>query len=46
MFLKSIYMRLVKDTYEDAQTQVKTSIGVTAKIAVTVGILRVTRFLE
>ena len=26
------YVRLVKDTYEDARTQVKTSIGVTGKI--------------
>ena len=32
MFLKS--MCLMNDTYEDARTQVKTSIGVTDKITV------------
>ena len=32
------YVRLVKDTYEDAQTQVKTSIGLTGKIMVRVGL--------
>ena len=32
------YVRLVKDTYEDARTQVKTSIGVTGKITVRVGL--------
>ena len=32
------YVRLVKDTYEDARTQVKTSIGLTGKITVTVGL--------
>ena len=31
-------LRLVKDTYEDARTQVKTSIGVTGKITVRVGL--------
>ena len=31
-------MRLVKDTYEDARTQVKTSIGLTGKITVRVGL--------
>ena len=36
MFLKS--MCLVNDTYEDARTQVKTSIGVTDKITVRVGL--------
>ena len=34
MFLKCV--RLVKDTYEDARTQVKTSIGLTGKITVRV----------
>ena len=28
------YVRLLKDTYEDARTQVKTSVGVTGKITV------------
>ena len=32
------YVRLVKDTYEDARTQVKTSIGLTGKITVRVGL--------
>ena len=32
------YVRLVKDRYEDARTQVKTSIGVTDKITVRVGL--------
>ena len=32
------YVRLVKDTYEDGRTQVKTSIGVTGKITVRVGL--------
>ena len=32
------YVRLVKDTYEDARTQVNTSIGVTDKITVRVGL--------
>ena len=32
------YVRLVKDTYEDARTPVKTSIGVTGKITVRVGL--------
>ena len=32
------YVRLVKDTYEDARTQVKTRIGVTDKITVKVGL--------
>ena len=32
------YVRLVKDTYEDARTQVRTSIGLTGKITVTVGL--------
>ena len=32
------YVRLVKDTYEDARTQVKTSIGLTGKITVKVGL--------
>ena len=32
------YVRLVKGTYEDARTQVKTSIGVTDKIMVRVGL--------
>ena len=32
------YVRLVKDTYEDTRTQVKTSIGVTANITVRVGL--------
>ena len=31
-------VRLVKDTYEDARTQVKTSIGLTGKITVRVGL--------
>ena len=31
------YVRLVKDTYEDARTQVKTSIGLTGKITARVG---------
>ena len=31
-------MRLVKDTYEDARTQVKTSVGLTGKITVRVGL--------
>ena len=31
------YVRLVKDTYEDARTQVMTSIGVTGKITIRVG---------
>ena len=34
------YVRLVKDTYEDARTQVKTSIGLTGKITVRVGLLQ------
>ena len=32
------YVRFMKDTYEDARTQVKTSIGVTGKITVRVGL--------
>ena len=32
------YVRLVKDTYGDARTQVKTSIGVTGKITIGVGL--------
>ena len=32
------YVRLVKDTYEDARTQVKKSIGLTGKITVIVGL--------
>ena len=32
------YVRLVKDTYADARTQVKTSIGLTGKITVRVGL--------
>ena len=32
------YVRLVKDTYEDARTQGKTSIGLTGKITVRVGL--------
>ena len=32
------YVRLLKDTYEDARTQVKTSIGLTGKITVRVGL--------
>ena len=32
------HVRLVKDTYEDARTQVKTSIGLTGKITVRVGL--------
>ena len=32
------YVRLVKDTYEDARTHVKTSIGLTGKITVRVGL--------
>ena len=32
------YVRIVKDTYEDARTQVKTSIGLTSKITVRVGL--------
>ena len=32
------YERLVKDTYEDARTQVNTSIGLTGKITVIVGL--------
>ena len=32
------YVRLVKDTYEDTRTQVKTSIGLTGKITVRVGL--------
>ena len=32
-------VRLVKDAYEDAGTQVKTSIGVTGKITVRLGLL-------
>ena len=32
------YVRLVKDTYEDARTHVKTGIGVTGKITVRVGL--------
>ena len=32
------YVRLVKDTYDDARTQVKTSIGLTDKITVRVGL--------
>ena len=31
-------MRLVKDTYDDARAQVKTSIGLTGKITVRVGL--------
>ena len=34
------YVRLVKDTYEDARTQVKTSIGLTGHITVRVGLHR------
>ena len=34
------YVCLVKDTYEDAPTQVKTSTGVTGKITVRVGLLQ------
>ena len=34
------YMYLLKDTYDDARTQVKTSIGVTGKITVRVGLHR------
>ena len=37
MFLKK-YVRLVKDTYEEARTEVKTSIGLTGKITVRVGL--------
>ena len=33
-----MYVRLVKETYEDARTQVKTSIGLTGKITVRVGL--------
>ena len=32
------YVNLLKDTYEDARTQVKTIIGVTGKITVRVGL--------
>ena len=32
------YVRLAKDTYEDARTQVNTSIGLTGKITVRVGL--------
>ena len=32
------YVRLVKDTYEEARTEVKTSIGLTGKITVRVGL--------
>ena len=32
------YVRLVKDTYEDARKQDKNSIGVTAKITVRMGL--------
>ena len=32
------YVRLVKYTYDDSRTQVKTSIGVTGKITVRVGL--------
>ena len=32
------YVRLVKDTYEDARTQVNTRIGLTAKVTVRVGL--------
>ena len=32
------YVRLVKDTYEDARTRVKTSIGFTGKITVRLGL--------
>ena len=32
----SKYVRLMKDTYEDARTQVKTNVGVTGKITVRV----------
>ena len=32
------YVRLVKDTYEDVRTQVKTSAGLTGKITVRVGL--------
>ena len=32
------YVRLVKDTYEDAQSHVKTSIGLTCKITFRVGL--------
>ena len=32
------YVRLVKDTYEDARTQVNTGIGLTGKITVRVGL--------
>ena len=32
------YVRLVKDTYEDARTQIKTSIGVTGKNTDRVGL--------
>ena len=31
-------MRFVKDMYEDARTQVKSSVGVTSKITVRVGL--------
>ena len=34
------YVHLVKDRYEDARTQVKTSIGLTGKITVRVGLLQ------
>ena len=37
MFLKK-YVRLVKDTYQEARTEVKTSIGLTGKITVRVGL--------
>ena len=37
MFLKK-YVRLVKDTYEEARTEVKTSIGLTGKTTVRVGL--------
>ena len=32
------YVRLVKDTYEDGRTQVKTSIGLTGNVTVRVGL--------
>ena len=37
MFLKK-YVRLVKDTYEEARTEAKTSIGLTGKTTVRVGL--------
>ena len=32
------YVRLLKDTYEDARTQVKTNVGITSKMTVRVGL--------